>query len=171
MAVDIKLLGPRDAGVLAKVAPDVFDDPIDAGRADAFLADPRCHLAVAVEDGRVVGFASAVHYVHPDKPRPELWINEIGVAATHRGRGLGTRLLRAVFAVARGLGCAKAWVLTDRANTAAMRLYAAAGSTEAPTDHVMFTFKLDAGATPGGPVGVAGAADAEPSAAADRPRD
>jgi len=27
-------------------------------------------LAVAVEDGRVVGFVSAVHYVHPDKPRP-----------------------------------------------------------------------------------------------------
>jgi aminoglycoside 6'-N-acetyltransferase I len=53
-------------------------------------------------------------------------------------------LLRAVFALARGLGCAEAWVLTDRANTAAMRLYAAAGSTEAPTDHVMFTFKLGA---------------------------
>jgi aminoglycoside 6'-N-acetyltransferase I len=101
---------------------DVFDDPIDAGRADEFLAGPRHHLAVAVEDGRVVGFASAVHYLHPDKPRPELWINEVGVAATHRDRGLGTRLLRAVFAAARGLGCAEAWALTDRANTAALRL-------------------------------------------------
>ena len=161
MAVDIKLLGPQDAGALENVAPDVFDDPIHAGRAGEFLADPRHHLAVAVEDGRVVGFVSAVHYVHPDKPRPELWINEIGVAATHRGRGLGTRLLRALFDVARGLGCAEAWVLTDRANTAAMRLYAAAGSTETPTDHVMFTFKLDTGTAPGGPGGAAGAADVE----------
>jgi aminoglycoside 6'-N-acetyltransferase I len=147
MAIEIKLLRPQDAGVLANIAPDVFDDPI-AARADEFLADPRHHLAVAVEDGWVVGFVSAVHYVHPDKPRPELWINEVGVAATHRGRGLATRLLQAVFAVARGLGCAEAWVLTDRANTAAMRLYAAAGSTEAPTDHVMFTFKLDAEPAP-----------------------
>jgi aminoglycoside 6'-N-acetyltransferase I len=152
MAIDIKLLGPQDAGVLANIAPDVFDDPIDPGRADEFLADPRHHLAVAVEDGQVVGFVSAVHYVQPDKPRPELWINEIGVAATHRGRGLATGLLRAVFAVAQRLGCAEAWVLTDRANTAAMRLYAA-GSTEAPTDHVMFTFKLDTGTAPGGPGG------------------
>jgi aminoglycoside 6'-N-acetyltransferase I len=149
MAVEIKVLGPRDAGVLAIVAPDVFDDPIDAGRAGEFLADPRHHLAVAVEDGLVVGFVSAVHYVHPDKPRPELWVNEVGVAATHRGRGLATRLLRAVFDVARGLGCEEAWVLTDRVNTAAMRLYAAAGG-EPPTDHVMFTFNLDAGAEPGG---------------------
>ena len=149
MAIDIKLLGPQDAEVLANIAPDVFDDPIDTRRADEFLADPRHHLAVAVEDGRVVGFVSAVHYIHPDKPRPELWINEVSVATTHRGRGLGTRLLRSLFAVARGLGCAEAWVLTDRANTAAMRLYAVAGSTEAPTDHVMFTFRLGAGTAPG----------------------
>ena len=171
MAIEIKLLGRQGAGVLAHVAPDVFDDPIDLGRANEFLADPRHHLAVAVEDGLVVGFVSAVHYIHPDKPRPELWINEIGVAATHRRRGLGTRLLRAVFAAARGLGCAEAWVLTDRANTAAMRLYPAAGSTEAPTDHVMFTFRLDAAATPGVPGSFGGAADSEPCAPADRPRD
>jgi aminoglycoside 6'-N-acetyltransferase I len=145
MAIEIKFLGQEDAGVLANVAPDVFDDPIDVGRANEFLADPRRDLAVAIEDGLVVGFVSAVHYVHPDKPRPELWINEIGVAPTHQGRGLGTRLLHAVFALARDLGCAEAWVLTDRANTAAMRLYAAAGSTEAPSDHVMFTFRLDGG--------------------------
>ena len=171
MALEIKILGPQDADVLANVAPDVFDDPIDIGRANEFLADPRHHLAVAVEDGLVVGFVSAVHYVHPDKPRPELWINEVGVAATHRGRGLATRLLASVFAVARGLGCAEAWVLTDRGNTAATRLYRAAGSTEAPTDSVMFTFRLVAGAAPGAPGSVAGAADAEPAASAVRPRD
>ena len=163
MAIEIKILGSQDAGVLADVAPDVFDYPIDRERADAFLADPRHHLAVAIEDGRVVGFVSAVHYLHPDKPRPELWINEVSVAATHRGRGLGTALLRSLFAVAQSLGCAEAWVLTDRANTAAMRLYAVAGSTESPTDHVMFTFRLDAGAAPAIPGNAARAADAEQS--------
>jgi GNAT superfamily N-acetyltransferase len=161
MAVDIRLLGPQDVGILANTAPDVFDHPIDAIRAAEFLADPRHHMAVAVEDGRLVGFVSAVHYVHPDKPRPELWINEISVAATHRGCGIGTRLLHAVFDAAGQLGCAEAWVLTDRANLAAMRLYAAAGSAEAPTDHVMFTFKLDAGTALTRPAGVAGPADGD----------
>ena len=158
MAIEIRILGPQDAGILAQIAPEVFDDPIDASRAEEFLADPRHHLAVAVEDGRIVGFVSAVHYVHPDKPRPELWINEVSVAATHRQQGLGTRVLRAVFAVARGLGCAEAWVLTDRANTAAMRLYAAAGSPHQPTDHVMFTFRLGAAAAPNQPLQQAGPA-------------
>ena len=158
MTIEIKVLGPQDAGVLANIAPDVFDDPINVGRTKEFLADSRHHLAVAVEDGWVVGFVSAVHYVHPDKPRPELWINEVGVAATHRRRGLGTRLLHAAFAVARGLGCAEAWVLTDRANTAAMRLYAAAGGPHQPTDHVMFTFRLGAEAAPNRPLQQAGPA-------------
>jgi aminoglycoside 6'-N-acetyltransferase I len=110
MAIAIKVLGPEDAGVLRRVAPDVFDDPIQATRAEEFLADRRHHLAVAVEDGLVVGFVSAVHYVHPDKARPELWINEVGVAATHRRRGLGTRLLHSIFDVARRIGCAEAWI-------------------------------------------------------------
>ena len=149
MTIEIKVLGPQDTGVLANLSLDVFDDAINVARANEFLADPRHHLAVAVDDGQVVGFVSAVHYLHPDKPRPELWINEIGVAETHRCRGLGTRLLHAVFAVARELGCAEAWVLTDRANTAAMRLYAAASNTEGPTDHVMFTSKLVGGTPPG----------------------
>jgi aminoglycoside 6'-N-acetyltransferase I len=157
--IEIKLLGPHDVGILANVAPDVFDDAIDTGRAGEFLADPRHHLAVALDDGRVVGFASAVHYVHPDKPHPELWINEVGVAESHRRRGLGKCLLRELFAVARGLGCTEAWVGTDRANTAAMGLYANAGAEE-PTDFVMFTFRLDADVTPGGPGDSAAAASA-----------
>src|SRR6516164_785957 len=94
MAIEIKILGPRDVGVLADVAPDVFDNPIDVGRAAEFLTDPRHHLAVAIEDGRVVGFVSAVHYVHPDKSRPELWINEIAVAPPYQRQGIGRRLMQ-----------------------------------------------------------------------------
>jgi GNAT superfamily N-acetyltransferase len=159
--------GSLDAGVLANIAPDVFDDPIHVARAAEFLADPRHHLVVAIEDGWVIGFVSAVHYVHPDKPRPELWINEVGVAVTHRGQGLATRLLHSVFEAARRVGCAEAWVLTDRANTAAMRLYAAAARAEAPTDHVMFTFELDAGRASGVQGSGSGATEAEPGAAPD----
>jgi aminoglycoside 6'-N-acetyltransferase I len=152
MVIEIKVLNHSDASVLGNVAPEVFDDPIDVRRAEEFLADPRHHLVVAVENGFVVGFVSAVHYVHPDKPRPELWINEVGVAATHRGRGLASALLRSLFAVARQINCAEAWVLTDRSNTAALRLYSAAGGTETPPDPVMFTFRLDEKPTPTEPI-------------------
>lgn len=141
MTVVVRMLGPDDAAVLDGVAPDVFDRPIDPRRAAEFLADPRHHLAVAVADGQVVGMASGVHYVHPDKP-PEMWVNEVGVAHTHQNRGVGRRLLAALFERGREVGCAQAWVGTERTNAAARRLYAAAGGEEEPDDFVIVSFRL-----------------------------
>src|SRR6185503_2317671 len=56
-------------------ASHVFDNPIDPRWAAEFLADGRHHLAVAFDGDVVVGMASAVHHLHPDKP-PELRIYE-----------------------------------------------------------------------------------------------
>jgi ribosomal protein S18 acetylase RimI-like enzyme len=142
--MEVRVLGPGDAGVLANVLPGVFDGEIDATAVREFLANPHHHLAVAIEAGAVIGFASAIDYVHPDKPRPELWIDEVGVAPEHQGRGVGRAVLRALLDRARGMGCGQAWVLTDRGNRAALRLYAAAGGCETPEQPVMFEFDFDA---------------------------
>jgi ribosomal protein S18 acetylase RimI-like enzyme len=139
--IEVRVLGPDDAHLLAGVAAEVFDGPVQPRWAAEFLADPRHHLAVALEGGVVVGMASAVHYVHPDKP-PELWINEVGVAPGHQGRGIGGRILSALLDHGRALGCVAAWVLTEDDNTAARRLYASRGGRAEPT--VMYTFDLTA---------------------------
>ncbi|MBM3679237.1 MAG: GNAT family N-acetyltransferase [Actinobacteria bacterium] len=52
--------------------------------------------------------------------RSRLRITEVGTAETHRGRGLGKAMMAAMLDVARHLGCAEAWVLTERDNTAAL---------------------------------------------------
>ena len=140
---EIRLLRPGDEGVLANVGADVFDDPVDLEVTRRFLAEPAHRLAVAIEAGVVVGFASAVHCLHPDKPAPELWINEVGVASTHRERGLGKAILGSLLDEARALGCSEAWVLTDRSNRPAMRLYASLGGTERPYEQVLLTFRFD----------------------------
>jgi ribosomal protein S18 acetylase RimI-like enzyme len=133
MSTEIKVLQPGDDWILMNVAADVFDNPIDTELTREFLEDPRHHIAVAVDDGLVVGFASGVHYVHPDKP-PELWINEVALAPTHRRRGLGKAMLRALFDVGRAHNCRVAWVLTDTSNIAAMALYSSVGGTEGADD-------------------------------------
>jgi GNAT superfamily N-acetyltransferase len=141
VTIAIRLLGRDDRAVLGHLAPGVFDRGIDPRWSAEFLADARHHLAVALDDGRVVGMASGVHYVHPDKP-PELWIDEVGVAPTHRERGIATGLLRALLAHARTLGCGEAWVLTSRGNVAARKLYEGAGGVEDAGDTVMYSFPL-----------------------------
>ena len=151
MPIEVRILNVDDRALLSRVTAGVFDGPVDPRLSAEFLSDSRHHLAAAVEAGCVVGMASAVHYVHPDK-EPELWINEVGVAPTHRGMGLGGRLVRALLERGRALGCTEAWVLTDRSNEAARRLYVGVGGKEAPDETVMFSFPLrEGGRTSGEP--------------------
>jgi aminoglycoside 6'-N-acetyltransferase I len=142
MPTEIRLLLPSDTDVLSNVAPGAFDNPIDKRAAQEFLSDDHHHIAVAIDDVQVVGFVSAVHYLHPDKPSPELWINEVQVAPRHRRQGLARAMLDEILMKARELGCTEAWVLTDVDNSPAKQLYMSAGGVEEPHNGVMYTFQL-----------------------------
>ena len=129
MPTTVRVLTSSEAHVLSNVAPDVFDGPVDPQYTAEFFADPRHHLAVALDDNLVVGMASGVHYLHPDK-LPELFINEVGVSEAWQGQGLGRQMLDALIAHARTLGCVAAWVLTETDNAVARRLYTSVGGME-----------------------------------------
>jgi aminoglycoside 6'-N-acetyltransferase I len=142
MGFTIKVLGPGDAAVLDRVAADVFDEPVQAELADEFLNDARHHLAVALDDHQVVvGMASAVHYVHPDKPA-QLFINEVGVAPEQQRRGIASRLVSELLLVGSRLGCTEAWVATEPGNAGARGLYERLGGQPNPEPFVMYTFSL-----------------------------
>ena len=140
--MEIKILRSGDEAVLSRIAAEVFDHAVEPPVAAAFLADPRHHIAVAIEDGWVVGFASGVHYFHPDKPAPELFVNEVAVSPDYRQRGAAKAVLESLLSEGRRHGCTEGWVLTDRSNLAAMRLYSGCEGREAPADQVMFSFDL-----------------------------
>ena len=143
LSIDVRLLDPDEVGVLDRVADGVFDGPVDARWTREFFADRRHHLAVALEGGVVVGMISAVDYVHPDKS-PQLWINEVGVAPSHQRQGIARRLLEAMLAHGRAIGCTEAWLGTEEDNVPARRLYESAGSE--PESFVLYSFPLNADA-------------------------
>jgi aminoglycoside 6'-N-acetyltransferase I len=147
VSTEIRLLGHGDDDVLSRVADGVFDHAIDPRLAREFLADPRHHLFVAIDDGVVVGMITAVDYVHPDKPR-QLWINEVGVAPTHQRRGIARGLLDAMLAHGREAGCTEAWLGTEDVNAAANALYRAAGGKAEP--FVLYSWGLEPDGAEGG---------------------
>lgn len=134
------MLASHEAHLLADVDENVFDDVIDPSWCAEFFSDARHHLAVAFDGARVIGIASGVHYLHPDKP-PEMFVNEAGVADAYQNQGIGRRLLGALLDHAATLGCESAWVLTDESNAAARRMYAAAGGVELRDRPVMIEFR------------------------------
>jgi GNAT superfamily N-acetyltransferase len=139
----IRRLGRGDATLLERVAPDVFGHPLDAQLGSAFLADPRQYLVVALAGAQVVGFASAVHCVHPDKPA-ELFVNAMRVSPRYRRRGIARRLLAVLIEHGRALGCRQAWAATEAGNAPVRALFVDAGGCECAEPFVMVRFDLDA---------------------------
>jgi aminoglycoside 6'-N-acetyltransferase I len=135
----VKTASESDISLLMNVSDGVFDNPVNEVLAFEFLNDPRHHIVVAISDGVIIGFGSAVHYVHPDKS-PELWINEVGVAPSYQKQGVAKAIMKELLRLGHGLGCKSAWVLTDRSNEPANRLYKSAGGQIDPGDIVMYEF-------------------------------
>jgi ribosomal protein S18 acetylase RimI-like enzyme len=139
MALEIRLLVRGDEHLLDHVGDAVFDDPVDPQWTRRFFEEKSHHLVVAIDEGIVVGMTTAVDYVHPDKP-PQLWINEVGVASTHRQRGIARQMLDRMLQHGRDLGCSEAWLGTEQTNEAAQRLYRSAGGVAEP--FILYSFRL-----------------------------
>ncbi len=121
-----KLLSSGDEKLLEASGHGVFDHDIQPELGSQFLSDPQHHIAVAIEDSTIVGFASAVNYIHPDKP-DELWINEVAVVKVYRRKGVADTLLKLLFQCGREHRCREAWALTDESNIPANQLYSNLG--------------------------------------------
>jgi ribosomal-protein-alanine N-acetyltransferase len=120
-----------------RAAERVFDHPVELEAARRFLGHEANHLLIAYVDGEPAGFVSGTELTHPDRPRPELFLNELGVVADHQGRGIGRTLVASLWELARRRGCRGMWVLTDETNAAAKTVYAATGGVR-QAEQVMF---------------------------------
>ncbi|MBF4163886.1 GNAT family N-acetyltransferase [Nocardioides acrostichi] len=135
--IDLRTATAKDAEALTDLHLDVWDDAysglmpqsvLDQRRADraaaverrrAWLtADPDVWLAV--DDGRLVGFANAGP-ARDDDPPAQLELKALYVRASHYSTGLGRRLLGQVL----GDRPAYLWVLAG--NVRAVRFYERAG--------------------------------------------
>lgn len=122
MGVEIIWLTDDTAHLLDDVAKGVFDEAIRPDQTVAFLAEVSHVMVLAISDGQVVGMASGVRYLHPDK-LPSLWINEVGVGDDWLRRGIGKRLMEAMLDRAEAWGCEEAWLGTEEDNVPALALY------------------------------------------------
>ena len=140
--LELVRLSPDNAGLLDRVAEDVFDEPIRADRLAAYLAEPGHIMLVALSGGIVVGQCAAVLHRHPDKVT-ELYIDEVGVTPAMQRNGIGRALVERMLRIGRELGCGEAWVGTEPDNLPARGLYERldARPGEAET-FVMYVYKL-----------------------------
>ena len=122
--ITIRKLGPEDLGLLCAVPAGLFDNPVDAAQARAFLRDPLHEIVLAFDGALAVGMASGTVLLHPDKP-PAMFINEVGVRDGHRRYGIGRAVTQALIDLARQRGCEGVWLGATADNAPALGLYRA----------------------------------------------
>lgn len=109
---------------LAGGAP--LDPDVRANLAAALRAHPTTLVFLAMDGATPVGVAVCFRGFSTFRAKPLINIHDLGVVPERRGEGIGARLLAAVEAKARALGCCRL-TLEVFENNPARRLYARAG--------------------------------------------
>lgn len=137
-AVKFKLGSLEDLSAMEEAGARIFDYDIKMQRAKEFLTDSRHHIVFAYYEDKIIGMASGVHYVHPDKD-PQLFINEVSVQKEFRTNGIGRELVKRLCEHGKELKCTEAWLGVDSSNVSARKAYAEAKGSEDP--FLMVSFK------------------------------
>lgn len=117
-----------------EIRPDIFRSHTEKYNADQLaqiLADSDRPVFVAEWEGQVAGYAFCIRKSAPAggvmHPRTELYIDDLCVEETLRGKGIATALYRHVCAVARDMGCGSVTLNVWCGNENAMRFYEKCG--------------------------------------------
>lgn len=141
MPIAIRKLVAGDEAVLETVAPGVFDERVRPDLTRRFLATPNYRIFVALDGDLVVGMATGFTHFHPDKDE-EFFVNELGVDDAYRRQGIAERLMHAILAEAKAMGCPDAWLGTEHVNAPALALYRKL-MTGGDTEEAMSVFTYD----------------------------
>lgn len=88
-----------------------------------FLGDDAMRALVAVEDGALVGIIHAVFHPVSSSDKPVCFLNDLFVAETGRRRGVGRRLIEALYDLARAEGALRVYWHMQVDNRTAAELY------------------------------------------------
>jgi ribosomal protein S18 acetylase RimI-like enzyme len=105
-----------------------------------FLSRPQNVLLIADDHGTPTGFLVGYLLDRVDRDQRMICLYEIGVAAGHRQQGIGGALIEELKKLCRQENIMKCWVITDRTNAAAIRLYESTGAQHDGPDSLVFVY-------------------------------
>ena len=88
-----------------------------------FRADEPVHAMVAEDGGRIVGLVHCIYHRSTTRLTDVCYLQDLYTAADRRGRGIGRRLIEAVYERARAAGSTRVYWQTQVTNAAGRALY------------------------------------------------
>ncbi|MCL2015449.1 MAG: GNAT family N-acetyltransferase [Defluviitaleaceae bacterium] len=122
------------------LAPVLTELEIDFGRLCEFLKFPHNLVFVAKIGNEICGFIYGYSLMSLDSP-PQLFVYSVDVLEKYQNLGIGTKLFQYVVDFSRENGFAECYVMTDKANKRACRIYEKAGGKNDYDDEIIYVVK------------------------------
>lgn len=102
----------------------------EANLHEALFSDrPMAHALVAVEDGALVGMATYFSIFSTFIVKPGLWLDDLYVYESYRGRGIGKALIERLCKIADETECGRVDWLVSKHNERGQKFYESIGAT------------------------------------------
>jgi ribosomal protein S18 acetylase RimI-like enzyme len=138
LGTQVRRLGPNDFYLAAEAIRTVKtlrpDFAVSGDYLKRFLSRSENILIVAAQDGAPIGFLLAYMLDRADRDQKMVCLYEIGVSEAYRQRGFGRVMVEALKTICQQENVMKTWVITNRSNLAAVRLYESTGAASGLSD-------------------------------------
>ena len=111
--------------------------------AELFLADDRCYLLLAKEDGNAIGLLSAFKFPDVECGGYIVYLYDIEVKEDHRRRGIGKSLIKTLLALCEADEVDLIWAGTESANRAARRTFESTGAELESESYAEYAWELE----------------------------
>jgi len=115
---------------------------IDISRLNDFLEYPHNLAFIAKYQNEVCGFIYGYSLMALDAA-PQLFIYSVDVLSEYQNKGIGSRLFQYIVDYSRENGFSECFVITDKRNKRACRVYEKAGGKNDFDDEIVYVIKHD----------------------------
>ena len=108
-----------------------------------YLENEDNYLMADIIDNEIVGFLLAYTLQRCDGKNAMIYVHEVNVLSEHRKKGVGGSLLNALKVICKEKNIMKIFLLTNKSNEPAVKLYESVGGVFSETDDVLYVFNKE----------------------------
>ena len=106
-----------------------------------FLANPMNWFFACIENGEIIGYAYGYEVNRLNDIGNMLYIHTVSVVTKYHRQGIGRTMLESIKAACKLFGICRFFLITQKSNTAACKLYESVGGISAHDDNEVYFFQ------------------------------
>ena len=137
----IKRMGKSDLELVTKMLNELGNPLSSLGNITDFLDNKSNYFLAYLIDGEIVGYLIAYVLQRYDGRNEMLYLHEIDIKETYRRQGIATKLLKEIEGIRKSEGFIKMFLITNKSNDAAVKLYDSMNGINTSDDNIVYVFK------------------------------